>query len=115
MTLCGNRGPRIGGADGVPMCVKPAGHADRWCEPDPSWRTSGWSTEPYSPHYDFDPDLDQEEPVMTAYVTQIKAHNAYRDKWEITVERDWSSSRPRSSDLPADVREALRKWLDEST
>jgi hypothetical protein len=48
---------------------------------------------------------------VNAYVAQVKSHNAYRDSWEITVERGWSSSRPRSSDLPTDVRAALTEWL----
>lgn len=51
---------------------------------------------------------------MTAYVSQVRSQLGPRNEWEIVVEREWTPTRPAASDLPDDVREALRKWLDES-
>lgn len=44
-------------------------------------------------------------------------YDSFTNRWTLSVDTDsaWSSRpRPTASDLPADIREALRKWLDES-
>lgn len=51
-------------------------------------------------------------------VTRVASDTAGRTEWDITVQRrpayERSTNPPLAVDLPADVRRAIRDWLDEA-
>lgn len=51
-------------------------------------------------------------------VTRVASDTAGRTEWEITVQRrpayERDTNPPLAADLPADVRQAIRDWLDDA-